>query len=402
MGVIKLFSKSNCPNCEKLKTVMRKVGHSFTIIECISLGDLAQNFKGTSFEDDIYDQGGFPVTTFLSDNESWIGNFEDSMIRFGEPLLMETQNKYSLYPITYPDVYEMYKKARASYWQPEEITLAKDMSDWKSMTNDERHFVSYILAFFSASDGIVNENININFSKEIEVPEVRAFYAFQEAIEAVHSETYSILLDKYVENTKQKTFLQNGVQTIPSVKNKAEWALKHMSDEKSFARRLLAFACVEGIYFSGSFCAIFWLKKRNLLPGLAFSNELISRDEGLHTDFACLLYNKLQHRMSYEDTELLIREAVQNEKEFIIESLPCKLIGMNDALMSEYIEFVADRLVTKLGYPKIFFTENPFDFMENISLSGKTNFFEKRVAEYAKAGVMSGDSEETFELDAEF
>jgi ribonucleoside-diphosphate reductase subunit M2 len=307
-----------------------------------------------------------------------------------------------MYPIQYPDIYEMYKKARASYWQPEEITLSKDSSDWESLTNDEKHFVSHILAFFASSDGIVNENINTNFSKDIKIPEARAFYSFQEAIESVHSETYSILLDKYITDTKEKDKLQNAIVNIDSIKQKAQWCLNYMSKNCSFAKRLLAFACVEGIYFSGSFCAIYWLKKRNLLPGLAFSNELISRDEGLHTDFACLIYNKLRNKLSEGEVHEIVKEAVINEKQFIIESLPCRLIGMNSSLMSEYIEFVADRLLTQVGCEKIYFTQNPFDFMENISLNGKTNFFEKRVGEYAKAGVMSSSEDNVFELDANF
>ena len=367
------------------------------------MGHLVRELSNTSFGEDVYDLSGFPVVTHTTGNEDWIGGYKEAMERYGEPLLAEHSNKYSMYPITYPEVYSMYKKARASYWQPEEITLAKDMHNWNNnMNEDERHFVSYILAFFSASDGIVNENLNVNFSKEIQVPEIRAFYAFQEAMEAVHSETYSILLDKYIENPSKKKFLQDGIQTIESIKKKATWAFKHMNKNESFARRLFAFACIEGIYFSGSFCAIFWLKKRNLLPGLAFSNELISRDEGLHTDFACLLYGYLKNKLSEEDVHQLIAEAVVNEKEFITESLPCKLIGMNHTLMCEYIEFVADRLLTNTGYTKLFFTSNPFDFMENISLNGKTNFFEKRVGEYAKAGVMNVETDNDFELDADF
>ena len=330
------------------------------------------------------------------------GLYENILAKYSEPLLMERKNRFSLYPIQYPDVYEMYKKARASYWQPEEITLAKDGTDWESLTNDEKHFVSHVLAFFAASDGIVNENINVNFSKEIQIPEARAFYAFQEAMEAVHSETYSILLDKYITDSAEKHRLQNAIINVDSIKNKANWALKYMSRDCSFAKRLFAFACVEGIYFSGSFCAIYWLKKRNLLPGLAFSNELISRDEGLHTDFACLLYNKLRNKLTQDEVHAIVAEAVTNEKQFIIESLPCRLIGMNSQLMSEYIEFVADRLLTQINCDKLYFSQNPFDFMENISLNGKTNFFEKRVGEYAKAGVMSNPEDNVFELDADF
>ena len=400
--MITLFSKTNCPGCTQLKQHLTKIGVEFSISEKKNLQEVAQALENTVFEDEIFKYKSFPILVNQSQSSQWICDLSGALQKFHEPLLSKNSRKYSMYPITYPSVYEMYKKARASYWQPEEISLAKDMNDWNTMTDDEKHFVSYILAFFSASDGIVNENIDTNFSKDIEVAEVRAFYSFQEAIESVHSETYSILLDKYVTDKERKTFLQDGIQTIQSIKDKADWALKYMSSDKSFAQRLLAFACVEGIYFSGSFCAIFWLKKRNLLPGLSFSNELISRDESLHTEFAVLLYNMLNHRLPESTVHSIVREAVTNEKKFITESLPCRLIGMNDDLMSEYIEFVADRLLNQLNYKKLYNVSNPFDFMENISLNGKTNFFEKRVGEYAKAGVMSDESENTFDLDADF
>uniref|UniRef100_A0A6C0F5V2 Uncharacterized protein n=1 Tax=viral metagenome TaxID=1070528 RepID=A0A6C0F5V2_9ZZZZ len=397
--MVTLFSKKGCSNCNILKEELSKAGIMYNEVVKKNIVEIEDCVEGTECENKIYKLKSFPI---LQIDNNWIGDFQEAMNRFSEPLLSKNTNKYAMYPITYHDVYELYKKARASYWQPEEIDLSKDGKDWVQLTGDEQHFISYILAFFSASDGIVNENININFSQEIEVAEVRAFYAFQEAIEAVHSETYSILLDKYITNPLKKQYLQNGISNISAVKEKAEWAQKYMSVEKPFAQRLLAFACVEGIYFSGSFCAIFWLKKRNLLPGLAFSNELISRDEALHTEFAILLYSYLKNKLPQNIVHNIVGDAVKNEKAFILEALPCKLIGMNHNLMSQYIEYVADRLLTQLGYSKLYNVENPFEFMEIISLNGKTNFFEKRVGEYAKAGVMSNNEDMVFELDADF
>ena len=370
--------------------------YDYNIKTLKSFGELVRELEREEIE--INEFEGFPVALI----KNKVFSFQELMETYSEPILTENQNRFSMYPIQYPDVYEMYKKARASYWQPEEISLTKDTTDWESLTEGEKFFISHILAFFAASDGIVNENISINFSQEMPIPEVRAFYAFQEAIEAVHSETYSILLDKYIQNVSEKRKLQNAIENIPSIKQKADWALKFMNNDNSFAKRIFAFACVEGIYFSGSFCAIFWLKKRNLLPGLSFSNELISRDEGLHTDFAIMMYSKLKFKLTQNEIEEIVKEAVVYEKKFIIESIPVKLIGMNHELMSEYIEFVADRLVVSAGYAKIYNTKNPFDFMENISLNGKTNFFEKRVGEYAKAGVMSDSQDELFSLDEDF
>lgn len=398
--MLKLYSKQGCRNCYKVSQLFDHYDISYTIVKCSNMGDLAKNLENSIFEDAIFKYTSFPIVT--EDETGWIGDYSAIIEKYEEPLLAKYDTKYSMYPIKYPDVYEMYKKARASYWQPEEISLSKDLDDFHLLNNDEQHFVKYILAFFSASDGIVNENIDTNFSKEINIQEVRAFYAFQEAIEAVHSETYSILLEKYISDSKEKYKLQNSIQTVESIKKKANWCFKYMNKEISFSKRLLAFACVEGIYFSGSFCAIFWLKKRGLMPGLSFSNELISRDEGLHTEFAVLLFNKLKHRISQDVVHNIIDEAVSNEKEFITEAIPCRLIGMNSDLMGQYIEFVADRLLTSLNYDKLYFSKNPFDFMENISLSGKTNFFEKRVGEYAKANVMANEDDNEFGLDGDF
>ncbi|KAI9928229.1 Ribonucleotide-diphosphate reductase (RNR), small subunit [Aspergillus wentii] len=308
-----------------------------------------------------------------------------------EPLLQENPRRFVLFPIRYHEIWQMYKKAEASFWTAEEIDLSKDLHDWHNRLNDdERYFISHVLAFFAASDGIVNENLLERFSNEVQVPEARCFYGFQIMIENIHSETYSLLIDTYIKEPKQRTYLFDAIETIPCIKRKAEWAIRWIQDKEStFASRLVAFAAVEGIFFSGSFASIFWLKKRGLMPGLTFSNELISRDEGLHTDFACLLFGHLNTRPDKKVVEDIIVEAVDIEKEFLTDALPCALLGMNSNLMCQYIEFVADRLLLALGNKKYFNATNPFDFMETISLAGKTNFFEKRVGDYQKAGVMA-------------
>ncbi|MBC6991930.1 MULTISPECIES: ribonucleoside-diphosphate reductase small subunit [Hymenobacter] len=318
-----------------------------------------------------------------------------------EPLLVENPNRFVLFPIQNNDVWQMYKKAEASFWTAEEIDLSQDQKDWENLNDNEKHFISHVLAFFAASDGIVNENLAVNFMQEVQMPEARCFYGFQIMMENIHSETYSLLIDTYIKNPQEKDRLFNALETVPCVKKKGEWALKWINSE-DFAERIIAFAAVEGIFFSGSFCSIFWLKKRGLMPGLTFSNELISRDEGLHCDFACLLYSYLQNKLTEERVHSIIRDAVTIEQEFVTDALPVNLIGMNAKSMSEYIEFVADRLLVSLGYNKIYNASNPFDFMEMISLQGKTNFFEKRVAEYQKAGVMSERTENAFSLDEDF
>ncbi|MCF6361378.1 MAG: ribonucleoside-diphosphate reductase small subunit [Cyclobacteriaceae bacterium] len=320
-----------------------------------------------------------------------------------EPILKENKSRFVLFPIEHDDIWEYYKKAEASFWTAEEIDLSQDLKDWANLNDGERHFISHVLAFFAASDGIVNENLAENFVSEVQYTEAKFFYGFQIAIENIHSETYSLLIDTYIKDNKEKDKLFNAIDTLPFVKKKADWALRWI-DEGSFAERLIAFAAVEGIFFSGSFCSIFWLKKRGLMPGLSFSNELISRDEGLHCDFACLLYNN--HVVNKLDPQVItniIIDAVDMEKEFVTEALPVGLIGMNSELMCQYIEFVADRLLMEVGCPKLYNVENPFDFMELISLQGKTNFFEKRVGEYKKAGVTS-DQDDTpkFSLDEDF
>jgi ribonucleoside-diphosphate reductase beta chain len=320
-----------------------------------------------------------------------------------EPILEENKSRFVLFPIQHDDIWSFYKKAEASFWTAEEIDLAPDMIDWESKLNDdERHFIKHVLAFFAASDGIVNENLAENFLSEVQYTEAKFFYGFQVTIENIHSETYSLLIDTYIKDTNDKNHLFNAIDTLDCVKKKADWALRWI-DKGSFAERLVAFAAVEGIFFSGSFCSIFWLKKRGLMPGLTFSNELISRDEGLHCDFACLLYNNhLVNKLSKERITEIIVDAVAIEKEFVTDALPVKLIGMNSDLMQQYIEFVADRLLLELGNEKVFNATNPFDFMEMISIQGKTNFFEKRVGEYQKAGVLAGKENQTFSLDEDF
>ncbi|KAJ3388170.1 Ribonucleotide-diphosphate reductase (RNR), small subunit [Chytriomyces hyalinus] len=319
-----------------------------------------------------------------------------------EPILTKSSRRFVLFPIKYHEVWQMYKKAEASFWTVEEVDLSKDTSDWEKLTDDEKYFVSHVLAFFAASDGIVNENLVERFSNDIQIPEARCFYGFQIMIENIHSEMYSLLIDTYIKDPSQREYLFDAIDTIPCIRKKADWALKWISDTSSpFPVRLVAFAVVEGIFFSGSFASIFWLKKRGLMPGLTFSNELISRDEGLHTDFACLLFSLLNNKPSVDVVTQIVTEAVELEQEFLRDALPVKLIGMNSDLMSQYIEFVADRLLVCLGCPKVYNVENPFDFMDLISLQGKTNFFEKKVGEYQKAGVMSKGSNE-FTLAADF
>jgi len=323
-----------------------------------------------------------------------------------EPLLMDNPRRWVMFPIQYPEVWEMYKKHEASFWTAEEVDLSQDNKDWDTLSSNEQHFIKHVLAFFAASDGIVLENLASQFVTEVQIPEARAFYGFQMAMENIHSETYSLLIEQYIKEPSEKEAIFDAIHTMPAVSEKAQWAVQWMQQENSFAERIVAFAAVEGILFSGSFCAIYWLKKRGLMPGLTFSNELISRDEGLHTEFACLLYRMLQNKLPDEVMNGIIKGAVAAERKFICEALSCDLIGMNSELMNRYIEFVADRLLTALGHPKIYGASNPFDWMELISLQGKTNFFEKRVGEYQKAGVMASATEGNevvgFSLDVDF
>ena len=318
-----------------------------------------------------------------------------------EPILTPNNDRYVMFPIQHQDIWDMYKKSEDCFWRAEEIDLSKDKASWDTLNSNEQHFISMVLAFFASSDGIVLENLGTRFMNDVQISEARAFYGFQIAMENIHSEVYSLLIDTYIESSLAKQKLFKSIEYFPCIKKKSDWALKWIDDkDSSFAKRLVAFACVEGIFFSGSFCSIFWLKKKGLMPGLCFSNELISRDEALHTEFAILLYSKLNNRLPNKIVVQIIKESVEIEKEFIISALPCKLIGMNSDSMSSYIEFVADRLAVQLGCEKIYNTNNPFDWMELISVEGKTNFFERRVGEYALTNTAVSD--ETFNFSADF
>jgi ribonucleotide reductase beta subunit family protein with ferritin-like domain len=318
-----------------------------------------------------------------------------------EPILRDSPGRYTLFPIQYDDIYQMYKRQVDSFWRPEEVDLSRDLNDWANLTDDERHFISMTLAFFAGSDGLVMENISLRFLNDVKVAEARSFYAFQSAMESIHSEMYSILIDTYIKDTEEKDKLFKAIDNFPCISTKAKWAEKWIGDDDaSFASRLVAFACVEGIFFSSSFASIYWIKKRGLMPGLTLSNEFISRDEALHTEFAILLYGKLNKRVPKERVIEIIRDATEIEKSFITDSLPCRLIGMNAKLMTNYVEFVADRLAVQLGYDKIYGSHNPFDFMELISVETKTNFFERTNSEYALSNCKKDDT--IFEFNTDF
>jgi len=389
-----LFLVSGLPHC--------------SIIDCN--GILARNYE-VDLQVDIeacFQTSSEPVDTTTDNNTAPVSEISKQFreLEKADPLLMDNPRRWVMFPIQYPEVWEMYKKHEASFWTAEEIDLSSDMKDWEKMSDSEQHFIKHVLAFFAASDGIVLENIGAQFGVEVQIPEARAFYGFQMAMENIHSETYSLLIEQYIKDPAEKENLFNAIHTMPAVAEKAQWAVQWMQKDNSFAERIVAFACVEGILFSGSFCAIYWLKKRGLMPGLTFSNELISRDEGLHTEFACLLYRMLQQKLPDEVIHSIVRGAVDTERRFICDALSCDLIGMNNELMTKYIEFVADRLLSALGHPKIYGASNPFDWMELISLQGKTNFFEKRVGEYQKAGVMAsttdGNDGHGFSLEVDF
>ena len=323
--------------------------------------------------------------------------------RLPEPLLDPSEDRFVIFPIRYPDIWAKYKQHMSVFWTPEEIDLSKDVSHWERLNDNERHFIKHILGFFAGSDGIVMENLAVRFTREVQIPEAKFFYGCQNLLEAVHSETYSLLIDTYITDPTEKSDLLRAIKTIPCVEKKAKWALEWIDNKDAdFGTRLIGFAAVEGIFFSGAFCAIFWLKQRGIMPGLTLSNEFIARDEGIHTDFACLLYSKITNRLTKQKAHKIIREAVKIEKQFITKSLPCELIGMNADLMKQYIEFVADRLSLQLGYPKIYSASNPFDFMERISLENKDNFFEKRVSTYAKGSVGKVRAEMAFATDTAF
>jgi ribonucleoside-diphosphate reductase beta chain len=344
-----------------------------------------------------------PLLRALRGNVDVVEPLKEEQDDFVEPILRENPNRFTLFPIMKPKLFQQYKNHVSVFWTPEEVDLAKDVKDWVKLTKNEQYFIKNILGFFAGSDGIIQENIAARFMNEVQIPEARQFYSVQLMMEAIHSETYSLLIDTYIEDKQEKLDLFHATQTIPCVTLKAQWAQRWIeSTSENFATRLIAFAVVEGIFFSGSFCAIYWLKERGVMPGLTTSNEFIARDEGLHTTFACALYEEIERKVPKTKVHKIIREAVKIEKQFITESLPCHLVGMNDKLMAQYIEFVADRLSSQLGYGKIYNATNPFDFMERISLTSKTNFFEGRVTTYAKSGVGKTMEEMSFALDADF
>ena len=384
--MFKILSKDGCNMCTEAENMLRTNNLDFEI-EKVS-------------KDELINRCGSSVKTYpqIFLNGKLIGDIFklEEYLEDYEPLLEDNPNRFTIFPIKHHNLWELYKKAQMSNWTAEEVDLNNDLNDWNNLNENERHFIKYILAFFAASDGIVFENLSLNFSKEIQLSEVRSFYAYQEHNEMVHGETYSLLIDKYINDTEEKSKIFRAIETIPCIEKKAKWAFKYFNKNIPFCDRLVAFACVEGIFFSGSFCAIFWLKKRGLMPGLSFSNELISRDEAMHQDFAVELFHMMRNKTSQSKVYEIIKDAVSIEKEFILDALPCKLIGMDSQKMSQYIEFVADRLLKQLGFKSLWNQQNPFDFMENISLDGKTNFFEKRVGEYSK---FSGQGEITFDED---
>ena len=374
-GMITILSKDSCTLCDEAVTLCKTHGYEYKkqIVDKEKLINICGQ-RVTGYPQILVGQ------KYIGD----IFNFEEYIENTYEPMTHKTNERFSIFPIKHQNLWSLYKKAQMSNWTAEEVDLSGDMDDWKNLSDNERHFIKYILAFFASSDGIVFENLNINFAHEIQYPEARSFYAYQEHNEMVHGETYGQLIQKYITDPIERDETFRAIETIPCIKQKAEWALKWFDNEAPISQRLIAFACVEGIFFSGSFCAIFWLKKRGLLPGLCFSNELISRDEGLHQEFAVELHSMLKNPCNLNIIEDIIKDAVRIEKNFILDALPCKLIGMDSQKMSLYIEFVADRLVKQLGGQPIWNAKNPFDFMENISLEGKTNFFEKRVGDYGK------------------
>ena len=382
MGV-EILSKNGCTYCDHAENLCK---------------DYNLEYKKTIIDKaELKSRCGAQASTFpqMIVNGTLIGDFFEfqEFLEEAEPMLLPTLSRFTVFPIEHENLWSLYKKAQMSNWTAEEIDFSKDMDDWNGLSDNEKHFIKYILAFFAGSDGIVFENLNDNFASEVQYTEARSFYAYQEHNEMVHGETYSKLIDKYIKSSSEKKQLFEAIQTIPCIEKKAKWAMKWFDKNRPFSERLLAFACVEGIFFSGSFCAIFWLKKRGLLPGLCFSNELISRDEGMHQEFAVELFNMLKNKPSQSTVNEIIRDAVSIEKEFITDALPCSLIGMNSEKMSNYIEYVADRLIKQVGHDKIWNTKNPFDFMENISLDGKTNFFEKRVGDYGKMDEDATDIE---------
>lgn len=389
-----VYTKDGCGWCERAKDLLDSSGHAFETRRLKNVAELHRALGDDS------------VSTFpqIVHDGVLIGTYDHLQDYLGEPVLSPDigTRRFTPFPLKYHDLWGMYKKAVASFWTVEEISLVPDQVDWKKLTDDERHFVKHVLAFFAGADGIVMENIHMNFGVEVKVPEARCFYAFQAYNESQHSEMYALLIDALIDDATEKDRLFRAIETMPAVRRKATWAMKWMDPSRRFAERLVAFACVEGIMFSGSFCSVFWLKQRGLMPGLGLSNQFISRDEGLHQQFAEMLYGHLRRKPSPDVVEAIVCEAVEDEKEFITDAIPCRLLGMNSDLMSQYIEFVADRLLMGMGYPPKYRAANPFPWMELISLTSKSNFFEKFESEYQKAGVMASARDQVFATDGEF
>lgn len=406
MSLIKLtlFTKIGCENCDIVKQLFKQLNLKYNVVVLNSLKDIVKHVSDINVENErVFELNTFPILSKYDDYVETLVEYDEIIQLYNEPILIPNEDVDTIFPIKYADLWDAYERSVASFWTTKEIDFSKDEIDWNKLKDNEKYFIKHILAFFAGSDGIVNENLINNFSSEVQVPEARAFYSYQQFNETIHSETYSLLIDNYVKDRQEKVHLLRGIHTIPSIKKKALWCKSYINRDNcpSFAMRLIAFACVEGILFSGSFCAIFWLKKRGLMPGLCFSNELISRDEGSHLNFAVMLFNKLMFKPTTQEVHKIVSEAVDNETEFIIDSIPCAMIGMNSDLMAQYIRFVADRFLKSISYPQLYNVSNPFDFMENISIQGKTNFFEKKVAEYSLAGALSSDNNE-FCLEADF
>lgn len=397
MNNLTVYVKPNgeCPYCERAIEILTQNNIPHTIRETEKHAMLAL-CEEHGIRDHTYPQ------VIDHTNSIVIGGYEDVKAKFQEEILQPSPNKYTMFPVKYTDIFNLYEKAVASFWTTSELNLSLDLADFEKLTANEQHFIKYILAFFASSDAIVAENLVKNFCDEIKNNESRAFLLYQGFNESIHQHTYSLLIDTYIQDTREKEMLFNAIETIPTVKQKAIWAFKWMDRSQPFANRLVAFAIVEGVFFSGSFCAIFWLKKRGLMPGLSFSNVLIARDEGMHVEHAVLVFKHLKNKPSSDMVKKIIKDAVEHEVSFITESLPCALIGMNSNEMTEYIMYVADRLLLDLGYSKMYHSQNPFPFMESISLEGKTNFFEKRVGEYQKAGVRSRREDQAFSTEADF
>lgn len=400
MGYL-VLSKPGCRWCGEAEALLASLHLEYEVRELASGDELRAELRRLGHGAAAGRAQTFPQ---ILDGERYVGGFEQLRELIDEPLLRpEPSRRFTPFPIRYHDMWEMYRKAVTSFWTAEEINMSDDVVDWKTkLTDDERHFIKHVLAFFACSDGIVMENCQANFSVDVQIPEARQFYAYQAFNEAVHAQTYGMLIDTLVDDADEREKLFASMETVPAVRAKATWATEWLNPSRRFAERLLAFVCVEGILFSGSFCAIFWLKQRGLMPGLGLSNQFISRDEGLHQGFGTLMYSYLKHKLTQAEAEVIVREAVDNEKAFIVDAIPCRLVGMNSDLMAQYIEFVADRLMRSLGYAAIYGASNPFSWMELISLSSVDNFFERFSSEYQRAGVMADAAEQCFGLDADF